>query len=54
MKQNNVLIKKGNIYVMTRLNAYKRYLNIIKPIETLIVFLNDEDYKPLTAKDFIN
>ena len=51
MKQ--VLIKKNNDYVMTRLNSYKRYLKVIKPLDMLIAFLNGEQYKPLTPKDFM-
>ena len=47
-----VLIKKGNEYFATCVNAYKRYLNTIKPLDELLAFINDEIYKPLTAKDF--
>ncbi len=34
-----VLIKKKNRYSETRLSAYKRYINTIKPLEDLIKYI---------------
>lgn len=37
---NVVVLRKNNGYTMTRLNAYKRYIKTIKPIDELIKYWN--------------
>ena len=36
----NVVLKRNNHYVMTRVNAYKRYIHTIKPLNDLIKILD--------------
>lgn len=38
-----VLIKKKNRYSETRLSAYKRYINTIKPLEDLIKYIDGDN-----------
>lgn len=40
-KMENVLLKKDNQWVMTRVDAYKRYIHTIKPIEDLLNWLEE-------------
>ena len=41
----DVLLKKNGRYYQTRLNARKRYLNTIKPLDDFINYCYEEEQK---------